>query len=216
VFAVLRESDSLISSDIAGWVRWQIDNPWPRARATITCRYSFREVIVGAMVRRSVAAAGALLLSTAVVATNAASAQAVAQDPGNAVLTGIRTGAHPTFDRIVLDFTRPAPQVSSRFVDELIQDGSGNVEPLDGAVFAEVRTTPAQAHLESGTPSYPGPRKFNTPGLANVTAVALTGDFEGVVTTGIGMRHQAPVSVYTMDDPTRVVIDVRRAPGAAG
>jgi hypothetical protein len=126
------------------------------------------------------------------------------------VLTGIRTGVHPTFDRIVLDFSGPRPQVSSRFVDELTQDGSGNTEWLTGAAFAEVHATPAQAHDNAGHPSHPGSRKFRTRNLANVMAVAITGDFEGVVSMGVGMRKKTWVTVFTLDAPTRVVVDVGR------
>jgi hypothetical protein len=45
------------------------------------------------------------------------------------VLTGIRTGVHPSFDRIALDLSGAAPQLySSRLVDALIRDGSGDIE----------------------------------------------------------------------------------------
>jgi hypothetical protein len=132
--------------------------------------------------------------------------------PDIPVLTGIRTAAHPTFDRIVLDLSGPLPQVSSRLVEELIQDGSGNIEWLTGAAFAEVHATPAQAqaHDEAGQPSFAGPRKFRTGNLANVMAVSITGDFEGVVSLGIGMRKQTWVRAFTLTAPSRVVIDVGR------
>lgn len=126
------------------------------------------------------------------------------------MLTGIRTAMHPTFDRIVLDLTGPRPQVSSRFVDELTRDGSGEVEWLTGAAFAEVHMTPAQAHDDSDHPSYPGPQKFRTRDLANVMAVAITGDYEGVLSAGVGMRKQTWLNVFTLSNPTRVVIDVGR------
>ncbi|MGH3669528.1 MAG: AMIN-like domain-containing (lipo)protein [Pseudonocardiaceae bacterium] len=130
--------------------------------------------------------------------------------PDTPVLTGIRTGTHPTFDRIVLDFSGPRPQVSSRFVAEVIRDGSGNVERLPGAVFAEVRVSPAQAHGDAGQPSYGGSRGLTTGALRNVTALAITGDFEGVLSLGIGMRKQTWVHTSTVGSPTRVVIDVGR------
>lgn len=160
--------------------------------------------------RKWTIALGVLLLSSAagVGAVATTQVEPTARAAANPMLIGIRTGAHPTYDRIVLDFAGPAPRVSSRFVDQLIQDGSGNVEPLDGNAFAEVQATPAQAHDDAGRPSYPGPRKFKTPALSNAMAVALTGDFEGVVTLGVGMRRQAPVTVFTLANPTRVVIDV--------
>ena len=79
---------------------------------------------MGTIIRRTLAT---LFFSAAVVAVGAVPAQSSV--PDTPVLTGIRTGVHPTFDRIVLDFSGPGPQVSSRFVDELIQDGSGVRSP---------------------------------------------------------------------------------------
>jgi hypothetical protein len=127
------------------------------------------------------------------------------------MLTGIRTGAHPGFDRIVLDFSGPRPQVlSSRFADELIRDGSGDIEWLTGAAFAEVVLSPAQAHDDAGQLTYPQPWKFRTRDLSNVMAVAVTGDFEATLTIGIGMRQQTWIKTSTLTAPTRVVIDVGR------
>ena len=39
-------------------------------------------------------------------------------------------------------------------------------------------------------------------------AVAVTGDFEGVLSIGLGTRYQSWVRVFTLTAPTRVVIDV--------
>lgn len=108
-----------------------------------------------------------LVLSAGLVAAGAVPGQsAVGPAPDIPVLTGICTGTHSTFDRIVLDLSGPQPQVSSRFVDALTRDGSGSIEWLPGAVFAEVHATQAQAqaqaHDNAGHSSYPGPRKFRT------------------------------------------------------
>jgi hypothetical protein len=46
--------------------------------------------------------------------------------------------------------------------------------------------------------------------LANIMAVAVTGDFEGSVTLGVGMRRQSWVRVSLLTCPDRVVIDVGR------
>jgi hypothetical protein len=139
---------------------------------------------MGTITRRLLAT---LILSAGLVAAGAAPAQsAVPPAPDIPVLTGIRTGLHPTFDRIVLDFSGPQPQVGSRFVDELTRDGSGNIEWLTGAVFAEVHAMPAQGHGSDGHACYPGPRKVRTHNLTNVVAVAITGDYEGVLSMGSG------------------------------
>ena len=160
---------------------------------------------MGAPTRRILAN---LVLIAAVIMVSAVPAQSAALDIP--VLTGIRTGVHPTFDRIVLDFAGPRPQVSFRFVDALTRDGSGEVEWLTGAAFAEVHVTPAQAHDDSGHPSRPGAQKFRTRDLVNVMAFAVTGDYEGVLSVGVGMRKQTWLNVFTLGNPTRVVIDVGR------
>ncbi len=163
---------------------------------------------MGAITRRTVAA---VLLSVVVVATGTVLAQsAVPPVPDTPVLTGIRTGVHPTFDRIGLDFSGPRPQVSSRCVDELVQDGSGDIEWLTGAAFLEVQVSPAQAHDDAGHPSYAGPRKFRTRNLTNVMAVAITSDYEATLLIGIGMRKQTWAKAFTLTAPTHVVIDVGR------
>jgi len=157
---------------------------------------------MGTITRRLLAA---LLLSAGLVAAVAVPAlSAVPAAPNTAVLTGIRTGKHPTFDRIVLDLSGPRPQVSSRFVTKLTQDGSGQTVPLPGTAFDAVQVKPAQAH------DYRGSRNFRTANLTNVTAVAITGDNEGVLSMGIGMRKRTWVKVSTLTGPTRVVIDVGR------
>ena len=161
---------------------------------------------MGAIMRRLLTT---LVLSAGLIAAGAVPAQsAVPSAPDIPVLTGIRTGTHSTFDRIVLDFSGPQLRVRSRFVDALTRDGSGSIEWLPGAVFAEVHATPAQAHDNAGHSSYPRPRKFRTRNLTNVVAVAITGDYEGVLSMGIGMRQQTSVKVFTLTGPTRVVIDV--------
>lgn len=164
---------------------------------------------MGTIIRRTLAT---LLLSVAVVTAAAVPAQSAVQPaPDIPVLTGIRTGVHPSFDRIVLDFSGPRPQVySSRFVDELIRDGSGEVEWLTGAASAEIVLTPARAHNDAGQSTYPGPWKFRTRNLTNAMAVAITGDFEATLSIGVGMRKQTWVKVFTLTGPTRVVIDVGR------
>jgi hypothetical protein len=162
---------------------------------------------MGTTARRAFAT---FLLSAAVVTASTIPAQsAVPPTQDIPMLTDIRTGVHPGFDRIVLDFAGSQPQVlSSRFVDELVRDGSGEVEWLTGTAFAEVVLSPAQAHNDAGQPTYPRPWKFRTRNLTNVMAVAITGDFEATLTIGIGVREQSWVKAFTLNAPTRVVIDV--------
>lgn len=149
----------------------------------------------------------------AVVTALALAGGLVAAAPASAastpVLTGIRTGLHTGFDRVVLDMTGPRPgELSYQHVDELIADGSGEIVWLTGEQFVDVRVSPAAAHDEAGNSTYPGPTKFRTRNLRNVMAVAVTGDFEAVLSIGLGTRHRSWVRVFALTAPTRVVIDV--------
>ncbi|WP_018681991.1 AMIN-like domain-containing (lipo)protein [Actinokineospora enzanensis] len=126
-------------------------------------------------------------------------------------LTAIRVGRHDTYDRIVLDFAGKVPQVAHEFTDELISDPSGDVEWLTGAEFVQLTLQPATAHDNAGNQTYPGPRKFRTRELANVQAVVVDGDFEGVLSVGIGMRVKTSVAVFDLSAPSRLVVDVAHA-----
>lgn len=44
--------------------------------------------------------------------------------------------------------------------------------------------------------------------MDTVTAVAKTGDYEGQVTFGLALDHVAGFNVFTLTDPSRIVIDV--------
>ncbi|QFZ22701.1 AMIN-like domain-containing (lipo)protein [Saccharothrix syringae] len=150
------------------------------------------------------------LLALTLVAVGAAipAAAAGAQAPLVPVLTNVRTGQHAGFDRVVLDLNGPRPEFFIRCVDQLIADPSGNPVNLPGSYFLEVRSAPAAAHDDAGNPTYTGPRQFDTPGLANVQAFAITGDFEANLTVGLGLRRDSWHRVLLLDAPTRLVIDV--------
>ncbi|HEX6347204.1 AMIN-like domain-containing (lipo)protein [Umezawaea sp.] len=144
----------------------------------------------------------ALTAVASVVSTASAS-------PSTPLLTNVRVGAHATYDRIVLDFTGPKPTIPfAQVVPELTYDGSGLPVNLPGTYFYQVVTWPGAAHDDNGDPTYTGPRKFTTPQLSNVQAFAITGDFEGQLTVGLGYRRATWQSVSVLENPTRVVIDI--------
>ncbi|WNV89836.1 hypothetical protein [Umezawaea sp. Da 62-37] len=148
------------------------------------------------------------VLFTAFAAVVAMTSSAAAAGTGP-TLTNVRIGSHATYDRIVLDFAGPAPSVPyAEVVPELFYDGSGKPVNLPGTFFYQVVSTPAAAHDDNGLPTYTGSRKFETPSLSNVQAFAITGDFEGQLTVGLGYRRATWQSVSVLTNPTRVVIDI--------
>lgn len=150
----------------------------------------------------------AALVAGAVVVPAAADAQS---PPAFSQLTNIRVGRHATFDRVVLDFRGPLPNsFRASWVSGLVADGSGRPVSLPGNKFVSVVMQNASGFDLSGRRTYPGPTKFTTRQLRNIEAVAITGDFEHVLSVGLGMRHRTWLHTFTLTNPNRLVIDVGR------
>jgi hypothetical protein len=160
------------------------------------------------------------LVRTLLVASLVAVVLALAATPAGAqsapTLVDVRAGRHPGFDRVVFEFGGAVPEHQVRYVDQLVEDGSGNPVSVAGNADLEVVFQGANAHKADGTPSV-GPRRFS-PGLTAVKEVAQTGDFEAVVSYGIGLDRRRPLTVSTLSGPSRLVIDVSTAGtgGSAG
>ncbi|MBB3084433.1 GerMN domain-containing protein [Geodermatophilus sabuli] len=146
---------------------------------------------------------GVLAPASAAAAPTAAPAQ-----PTTPTLVGIRAAHHPTFDRIVFDFRGGLPTAEVAYVSELIGDGSGLPVPIAGRAILQARFEPADAHDDSGTPTAPDRVAFALP---NIMTTVRSGDFEAVTTYGIGLARREAVTVSTLTDPDRVVIDVGAA-----
>jgi hypothetical protein len=124
-------------------------------------------------------------------------------------LVGIRAAHHPGFDRMVFVFRGGLPaHESARYVDRLIADGSGDVVRVAGRAILQVRLGNARAHTDSGAPTVPARVAFALP---NVMTTVRSGDFEGVVTYGIGLAKHTRFDVFTLRRPARVVVDVHAA-----
>jgi hypothetical protein len=128
-------------------------------------------------------------------------------------LVDVRVGRHPGFDRVVFEFRGGLPEHRVGYVRQLVEDGSGEPVSVAGAADLQVVFEGANAHNQDGTPSV-SPRRF-APGLTAVKEVARVGDFEAVVTYGVGLDRRRPISVSSLSGPSRLVIDVSTA-GAAG
>jgi putative peptidoglycan binding protein len=131
----------------------------------------------------------------------------VAHDAAPTLLVRVRAGRNKDFDRLVFDFEGPTPGFRVRYVDQLIEDGSGRPIPLRGRAVVEITLRPAAAHREDGSPSRPGPLPDVT-GFATFRQIAEAGDFEGVLTWGIGVAARTGLRVTTLSGPVRVAVDV--------
>jgi hypothetical protein len=125
---------------------------------------------------------------------------------GQAEVYRIAVGCHPTYDRFVIRarFARPGYRV--RYVNQVVQDGSGLPVTLLGTKRLLVVLPNARAHTADGTTSLVP--KVLTPLCPNIRQAKLAGDFEGVVSFGLGLKFKTGFRVFRLTNPTRVVIDV--------
>ncbi|MEU7741622.1 hypothetical protein [Nonomuraea sp. NPDC049158] len=124
-----------------------------------------------------------------------------------AVVLAVRYAAHDTYDRVVIDLKGSMPGYNVKWVDKLLQDGSGEPFDLPGGAYLQLILAPADAHDAKGRPTWKGGPIFPA-NLGNVTHVVKTGDFEGRVGVGLVLNHQAAFELKEQSDPDRLVIDV--------
>lgn len=123
------------------------------------------------------------------------------------VVTGARFARHRGFDRVVIDLRGGVPGYTVRRVSGLSYDGSGEPVAVKGGAYLRVVMSDAQAHTDSGSPTWPGGPVYRA-GLGNVRYVVRTGDFEGVVSVGLVLDRRAAFRVTEQAKPYRLVVDV--------
>jgi hypothetical protein len=124
---------------------------------------------------------------------------------GQAELYRIDAACHASFDRFVIRARSGTPRYDVRYVSKIVADGSGDTVSLQGTKRLRVLVHNARAHTPSGGVLLPGAK---TPLCSNVRQLKLAGDFEGVVTFGLGLRRRTGFRVFRLTGPTRLVIDV--------
>ena len=152
----------------------------------------------------------ALTLGAAGVLTTGSSAQVapshVAATATASRLVAVRAAHHPGYDRIVFEFSGPAPSRQHvRYVNRLIADPSGRPIPIAGRAILAASFFPATAQGGAASVTAPGRVAFALP---NVMTVVRAGDFESVLSYGIGLAKRTTFHVFTLTNPSRVVIDI--------
>ena len=113
-------------------------------------------------------------------------------------ITAVRAGPNVCYDRLVFDVNGPNPGWSVQYVDNVFAEGSGAVLPVTGGAKLEV-----VIRSLSDTTRMPSVNGFRT-----FRSVVYGGSFEGQTTVGLGVRARLPFRVFTLTNPSRVVIDV--------
>ena len=130
-------------------------------------------------------------------------------------LVAIDVGNHPNdpgerpYNRMTFTFNTTFPSYDFGYTDKLLADGSGQPIPVDGLGVLKVTFRQAQAHTDDGTASTvttQPPRHF---GYVRMADYAQAGDFEGVLTYGIGIawpipqsNPQIPVRIFEIEKVT--------------
>jgi hypothetical protein len=128
-------------------------------------------------------------------------------------LVAVRAAHHNGFDRVTFEFRGGLPSHQVAYVDRLTADPSDQPVPLAGNAVLRVVFHGANAHDDSGRATAP---RHLTPGLPVLKEIRNAGDFEAVVTYGLGLDHRVPLRVSTLSGPSRVVIDLETGGQAAG
>ncbi|GLB68191.1 AMIN-like domain-containing (lipo)protein [Arthrobacter mangrovi] len=128
------------------------------------------------------------------------------------LLTNVRAGRHPCYDRLVVDLKGKRPGYDVRY-GAVYTEGKGDRVRLRG--YDMRITVKAPAYDSKGRATYNPPNKSN---IVNVRTfdtfrqVAWAGSFEGQSTIGLGVRARLPFRVFTLPGPeknqTMLVIDV--------
>jgi hypothetical protein len=128
-----------------------------------------------------------------------------------AVLKAIRTGRHGSYERLVLEFTSSYGEAKVRFAPVVRADPSGKVVSLKGLSFLVVVVQGAVANWPSAPTPYTGPSTL-TPGYPTLKQVSISGDFEAVLSFGVGLGRTAGFRVERLRSPDRLVVDVAESP----
>jgi hypothetical protein len=124
---------------------------------------------------------------------------------GQAELFATAAGCHATFDRFVIRARLATPGYDVRYVTKVVADGSGKTVSLLGTKRIHVVIRRARAHTSGGGALLPN---VTTPLCSNLRQVKIAGDFEGVVSFGLGLRRKTGFRVFRLTGPTRIVVDV--------
>lgn len=127
----------------------------------------------------------------------------------------VRTGAHPCFDRFVVELqpsdpNLPLPAYWVRYVPKPISAApSGLPVTIRGAAVLMVSLTSWMNGPEQN--GYTGPTDvFPTNGVSTILEYQLNEDFEGQSAWALGLDRTRPFTVTTLTAPPRVVVDIAK------
>src|SRR3712207_437421 len=124
-------------------------------------------------------------------------------------VSDIRTGRQDGYDRVVLELGGTGtPGWDVRYVDQAYAQGTGDPLEVAGEAVLQVTVTGAGYPFDTGVEEWVGPDPLPGNGTHTVTEVAWDATFEGTSVALVGTTGEAPFRVHSLEDPTRVVVEV--------
>jgi hypothetical protein len=158
--------------------------------------------------RAAVMAFALVGLSVGTITAATAGAAAGATAPVAPTLTQVTASHHPGYDQLVFQFRGGVPaRASARYVSQVIADPSGLLVNVAGSALLRVTFSPAAGHTAQGVVT-DGPAQ-RTYALPELIQVVKAGDFEAVLSFGVGLATVEPFHVYTVAGAGQVVLDVQ-------
>lgn len=130
-------------------------------------------------------------------------------DAAGHVVTQIRTGEHDGYDRVVYELTggEGSPGYRVGYVDQAVEDPSGQVRAVDGDAILQVWLVGTTYPVDGGPQEHRGDLHPDHDAVEHVVR-PLT--FEGMTQSFIGVDDRPrPFRVTVLQDPARVVVDVQ-------
>jgi len=125
-------------------------------------------------------------------------------------VTDIRFAHHDGYDRLVIGFatanSMPQYQLTRQSSATFARDASSQPVTLEGS--AGIRAVLQNSDVTNGVLTDAKPR------LPEIREIANIGNFERVVSYGVGLKTAACYRVLELSGPTRLVIDVQTPPDA--
>ncbi len=142
-----------------------------------------------------------------------ATSDAEASGDARLTVTGLRTGTHEGYDRVVLDLGGTGtPGWHAEITAQAVEDPTGETVDLGGAAVLTLYLTGMGYPFETGQTELAADTVV--PGGTVVTNAAFTGTFEGQSQVFLGLAAtDAPYRVLLLRDPLRLVVDVQRSMG---
>ncbi len=194
----------------------------PRARRTLRGRRAVRAVVALAVALPLGATATVPAPALAQVTSAASSCGIVWGSQPKAAgtlspaaqVSGVRSGEHACWDRLVVDLAGPLKGYDVRYVPVVRAEGSGMPVPVRGGAAIAVVIKAPSYDPATGRPTFvpSNPREVvRVTGDRTFRQIAWAGSFEGQTTLALGVRARLPFRAFILAGPgtgSRLVVDV--------